>query len=360
MADAKLQTSTMLPGTVCNARDISTVNKGQVAGLMAGIFVVVVLGVAAGSLLVSRLDAPGETTATPDTNAAAEAEAGLALDFQTGTIDSATMEQLVASLAPANRKAVLESADNFSAIATREARRRSVLAAAAANGLDGDPTVEMMMKRAAEQVLADVYLAQVVRGNLDPAFPSADQVETYYTENAERFAIPGRVHLWQIFLAVPEDADEQTLAATRRRAAELAAEGRAGEQAFRKLALEHSEHAKSRLNQGYMGLVRWDQMLEPVRQTVEQMAAEEVSDPVRTESGFHVVRRGSAIEPYTPPLEEVRPLVVNAMLEEAQAAVRRAALEKIVERYPVTVDENMTETWRLEMLMSALENTEGL
>lgn len=335
-------------------------NKGQVVGLLAGIFVVVVLGVAAGSLLVGRLGPSVVTTAAPAAGSETETAAGLTLDFETSTIDSATMEQLVASLAPENRKAVLESADNFSAIAAREARRRSVLAAAAANGLDDDPTVEMMMKRAAEQVLADVYLAQVVRGNLDPAFPEAEQVETYYRENAERFAIPGRVHLWQIFLAVPEDAGDETLADMRRRAATLAEQGRAGEEAFRKLALEHSEHAKSRLNQGYMGLVRWDQMLAPVRDAVEQMAPGEVSEPVRTESGFHVVRRGSAIEPYTPPLEEVRPLVVNAMLEEAQAAVRRAALNKIVETYPVTVDENMTETWRLEMLMSALERSEGL
>lgn len=348
----------MLPGTVSNPREVSTVNKRQVGGLLAGIFVVVVLGVVAGTLLVDRLGTRLASTSAP--GAGAEPAPGLELDFETGTIDSETMEQLIASLAPENRQAVLESADNFSAIAAREARRRSVLAAAAANDLDDDPTVEMMMKRAAEQVLADVYLAQVVRGNLDPAFPSTDQIETYYRENADRFAIPGRVHLWQIFLSVPEDADDKSLADIRRRAAALAEQGRAGEAAFRALALEHSEHAKSRLNQGYMGLVRWDQMLEPVRDAVEQMAPGAVSEPVRTESGFHVVRRGSAIEPYTPPLEEVRPLVVNAMLEEAQAAVRRAALDKIVETYPVNVDENMTETWRLEMLMSALERSEGL
>jgi len=361
MPAANRRGSSMLRGTRQTLRVKHTVTKGQTLASGLGIFVVVVLGVAVGMLIVDRLDTRSPTAA-PATAKAPDApvRGGLELDLETAAIDGDTMQRLVGTLAPANRKAVLESADNFTAIATREAERRSVLAAAAANGLDEDPTIELLMQRAAEQVLADAYLTQVVRGNLDPEFPRPEQVEAYYAENADRFSIPGRVHLWQIFLSVPADAGEDAVAAVRDEAAELAAAGRAGEEAFRRLALEHSEHAKSRLNQGYMGLVRWDQMLDGVRSAVESMSAGEVSGPIRTDAGFHVVRRGSAVEPYTPPLEEVRPLVTNAMLEEARAAVRQAALAKIVETYPVSVDENLTETWRLEMLMSALESSSDL
>ena len=275
-------------------------------------------------------------------------------------IDSASVQRILLQLDAPTRQAVLESATAFKQIAEAEAQRRSVINAAIDTGFESGEAVQTLMARAAERVLGETYLAQVVSGNLDPNFPSDEQLATWFAENAARFGVPERRHLWQIFLAVPADADPDTEARVRAEAARLAKAGAVDLEAFQALALEHSEHAPSQVNRGYMGLLPGERLKPELREAVSALKAGEVSAPLRSAAGFHVVRSGETVPAFAPSLEEVTAEARARMRQEARIAIRNAALAQIRESYPVSLDDTLLETWRLELLMNQIEQEGGL
>ena len=275
-------------------------------------------------------------------------------------IDSASVQRILLQLDAPTRQAVLESAAAFRQIAEAEAQRRSVINAAIDTGFESGEAVQTLMARAAERVLGETYLAQVVSGNLDPNFPSDEQLVAWFAENADRFGLPERRHLWQIFLAVPDDADADTEARVRAEAAKLAKAGAADLEAFQALALEHSQHAPSQVNRGYMGLLPGERLKPELREAVSALEPGEVSAPLRSAAGFHVVRSGESVPAFAPSLDEVAADARAAMRQEARIAIRNAALAQIRESYPVALDDTLLETWRLELLMNQIEREGGL
>lgn len=275
-------------------------------------------------------------------------------------IDSASVQRILLQLDAPTRQAVLESATAFRQIAEAEAQRRSVVNAAIDTGFESGEAVQTLMARAAERVLGETYLAQVVSGNLDPNFPSDEQLKAWFAENAARFGMPERRHLWQIFLAVPVDAGAETEARVRAEAARLAKAGASDLEAFQALALEHSQHAQSQVNRGYMGLLPGERLKPELREAVSVLKAGEVSAPLRSAAGFHVVRSGESVPAFAPSLEEVTAEARAAMRQEARIAIRNAALAQIRESYPVVLDDTLLETWRLELLMNQIERAGGL
>lgn len=275
-------------------------------------------------------------------------------------IDSTAIELILAQLDSATREQVLDSSAAFSELVGRETQRRAVINAAIDTGFYDGEAVQSLMARAAERVLGEAYLAQVVDGNLDPSFPSEQQLAQWFEKNSARFGVPERVHLWQIFLSLPADADTATVEAMRQQAASYANASKAGPEAFRALAIEHSDHAQSRVNGGYMGLLPLSRVKPELREAVAALETGSVSPPLRTEAGFHVVLRGDTVPGFSPELAEVEGQARAAMLQEARAAIRQAALKKIQETYPVTADATAVETWRLELLMNRMEQTQGL
>ena len=133
-------------------------------------------------------------------------------------IDLAALRELMAVLPAQQRAQILDDADNFSKFVEQETVNQAVLAAAYANGADRNEAIQVLMQRAGQRVLAEAYLNQVVRGNLDPDFPSDAQVREAYDKNPDAFRVPRRMHIWQIFLPFADGAD----AAARKQTGDLA------------------------------------------------------------------------------------------------------------------------------------------
>ena len=217
----------------------------------------------------------------------------------------------------------------------------------------GEVTGAELMERAALKVLAESYLNQVVRTNLDPAFPSADQVKTYFDENAAQFMTPERVHVWQIYLAVPPESDEREVKNIEQQANDIALELKKDPGRFAALAAEHSAHLQSRLNDGYMGLIKMSELLPEVREEITRLKEGTVSKPVRTDTGFHIIRRGELVSGQPLALGEVAAQIRQSLRRDAAVKVRQAALAKIRDAYPVGVDSAALPAWREQIRADA-------
>jgi peptidylprolyl isomerase len=262
----------------------------------------------------------------------------------------ADIEALLAALPAAERDTWLADAGALGRLVDEESALRSVLAAAEVNRALEDPLTALLVQRSRDRTLVDLYLARVVRANLSPDWPSAVDVEKLISSEPERFRLPERVPVWQVFLPVAADADAAAVSAVRGRARELATLLRKGKAEFALVAEEHSAHAPSRAAGGYMGLVAVAELLPEVRELAHTLAPGAVSDPVQTAQGFHIVRFGERQAARALPADEARALARQLLLREATVAIREAALAKIRESHPVTIAAEEIDAWHQALL----------
>lgn len=264
-------------------------------------------------------------------------------------LDLRTVRELLLVVDAARRAEILGSPERFAQFVDQETLNQAVLRAAYANGADENEAIGVLMERAGQRVLAEAYLNQVVRVNLDPAFPTDDQVREAYDNNPDAFRLPERMHLWQIFVPLPETATEAERKSAWALAEDLAERLRKGKADFAALAREHSAHEASRVSEGYMGLVRVPELLPAIAEAAAALAEGEISVPIASASGLHIIRKGATVEPEVIDFEKVRDNVRQRLRREAALKLRQAALEKIAEEFPVSAPRSDLETWRTRL-----------
>ncbi len=266
-------------------------------------------------------------------------------------LNSQTLGEVLSIIDAPRRNEIVNSAELFKQFVQQETLNQAVLKAASANKADQNPQIKTVMERAGQRVMVESYLNQVVRVNLDPKFPSAAQVREAYDKNPEAFRTPERVHLWQIFIPLDADANDKDVKAAWARAKRVSDELRGGSGDFAALAKQHSGHEASRINDGYMGLLKSAELLPPIAEALKKLKPGAVSEPIASETGLHIVKRGAMVAAEMLSFERVEEPLRARMVQEAMAKVRQAAIEKIQKEYPIEAPPaDALETWRQDLL----------
>ena len=71
-----------------------------------------------------------------------------------------------------------------------------------------------------------------------------------------------------------------------------------------------------------------------------------MSEPIATETGLHVLKRGSTVPGELLAFDKVETQLRERLLQEGALKLREAALEKIAEEYPVTAPTDELPGWR--------------
>lgn len=126
------------------------------------------------------------------------------------------------------------------------------------------------------------------------------QVREYYDQNKARFTTPEKVEASHILIKVAEDADEAGVEAARKQARAVYEKAARGEN-FADLAKEFSQ-GPSGPGGGYLGAFERNAMVTPFSDAAFAMTAGEISKPVKTQFGWHVIkvsaRHAAAVEPF--------------------------------------------------------------
>jgi peptidyl-prolyl cis-trans isomerase SurA len=117
---------------------------------------------------------------------------------------------------------------------------------------------------------------------------SDEEVERYLAEQRASVASTAEINIAQVLVTVPEGADEATVAARRARAEAALARIRGGED-FAKVAREISEDG-NRERGGEIGMRPPARLPDLFVETVRPLKVGEVSAPVRSGAGFHVLK----------------------------------------------------------------------
>lgn len=128
-------------------------------------------------------------------------------------------------------------------------------------------------------------------------------IRAYYNDNKENFTQPATVKARHILLRVPQDASAEKVAEIREKAEKLMTRAKSGEN-FAELARSHSE-GPTKEKGGDLGRFAKDEMARPFAEKAFAMAPGEISEPVRTRFGWHVIQVEDKTAESIQPLAEV-------------------------------------------------------
>src|SRR5262249_49022205 len=253
-------------------------------------------------------------------------------------VKTADLRRILDAQPPQVKKQVTSQPTDLDRLVRSELIRLVLLNEAKAKGIDKRPEVALMMERARDQALLQAYMNDVAK---PPAgFPSDEDIKQAYEANKAALAVPAEFELAQIFIAVPENADKATLTAATKKASDLAAKAQAKGADFAKLAREQSEQKETAAKGGELGWLPENQIIAEIRTAVSRLEKGEVTGPVRSASGFHIVKVLDRKPASVRPLSEVRDTIANQMRVRRAQEIERNYIEGMVSRSQVTVNQN--------------------
>ncbi|MFP4310132.1 MAG: SurA N-terminal domain-containing protein [Desulfococcaceae bacterium] len=154
------------------------------------------------------------------------------------------------------------------------------------------------------------------------------EIEAYYNANSDEFNEPATVRARHILFSLDENAEPEVVEEKRKAAEAVMTEAREGAD-FAELARAHSEGPSAERG-GDLGTFTRDRMVAPFAEAAFSMEPGEISDPVRTRFGWHIIKVEAVNEAKTESLEEARDRIVETLKAEQAKRLAEEAAENLV------------------------------
>jgi len=173
----------------------------------------------------------------------------------------------------------------------------TLIAALAQQGLD-----EQGYRR---QVRRELLKNQLVSRDIRQKVNITDEdVARFYKENPEQFSVPAAVELSHILFLVPPGANSDTMAAVSEKARRAHLRLVSGE-SFEKVAREMSE-APDGPDGGKIGRIKKGQMMPEIESVAFVLPAGDISHPVRSPVGLHILKVDSRENADLVPIDQIQ------------------------------------------------------
>ena len=162
---------------------------------------------------------------------------------------------------------------------------------------------------------------------------SAEDIEIYYHDNREKYATPKTVEARHILFKVETGAPKEAVDAAMAKAEDVLELVRNGED-FASMAKQYSE-GPSKENGGQLGAFKKEDMVAPFSEKAFSMKQGEVSEPVRTQFGWHLIKVEKINEASVQSLEDAEK-TIQATLADDKA--KTLAYDKAEAFYETTLE----------------------
>jgi peptidyl-prolyl cis-trans isomerase D len=160
---------------------------------------------------------------------------------------------------------------------------------------------------------------------------SPAELKEYYQMDAEQFAEPKKVKARHILLKLGKTDSPEKVAAVQKRAEELLQKIKKGED-FAKLAEKNSEDTGSAAKGGDLGYFKKGDMVKPFEDTAFALKPGEVSSPVKSTFGFHIIKVEDVKEAYTKTFDEVKAIIEKELKQEGSKKIAREEAHRAYNR----------------------------
>jgi peptidylprolyl isomerase len=214
---------------------------------------------------------------------------------------------------------------------------RLVLREALAKKWDQQPAVVAQLARARENQIVETYLQSITTPPEN--YPSEADIKTVYDANATAFLVPRRYQLAQIVVTVAKDADKSAEDAARKKLDDVLKKAKQPGADFAALARSVSDDTATAERDGEIGWAAEPDLRPEIRSQVIGLAKAGITDPVRLDDGWHILKMLDTEASHTRPLVEVRDALVQRIRAERVEANRRAYMAELLKQTPPVVNE---------------------
>jgi parvulin-like peptidyl-prolyl isomerase len=252
-------------------------------------------------------------------------------------LHSSELKAILEAQPPDARRQLATDPATLERLVRSELMRKAVLNEAKQKGWDKRKELQPLIERARDQVIVSSFVGNVAQPG--DGYPSEEEIKQFYESNKAQLLAPAQYQLAQIFLPAAEGTDKAKAEEARKKIGELSAKlGKSGAD-FAKLAKENSAHKESAEKGGELGWVSEEQMGPEIRRAVAGINKGEVSPPVKSEAGWHLIKLLDKKAAATRPLADVRPSLIGAMRNRKAQDMERAYLEALSIKLPPTINQ---------------------
>lgn len=252
-------------------------------------------------------------------------------------VDAADLEGYMLRVPGEKRADVRSSHDRVASMVDNIFVTRAVAAKARGLGLDKDVAVQRRLQQVQDALLADVYMQHLEKTS---PTPNLDQraLELYRADQA-RYVTAEQVHIQHLLVGLTGRTREMAL----QRAKEVRAEAVSGKEDFLALAARLSDDPDKKRNGGDLGYNSPNSFVEPMVKALATMKKGEISEPIESRLGFHIVRLidRKLAEPI--PFERAKESIVNAEKERIAKKRHEDLVREIRDSKTVVVHRNNVE-----------------
>ena len=202
------------------------------------------------------------------------------------------------------------------------------------------PSPEAFQKAMTDQGLTEADLRNNIRDNIriqivvDEASKNAaqiteDDVEKFYDDNINQFALTERARMAHILLEIPQGATAAQKEEVRKKLESIRIDIEADIITFVDAAAKYSQDAKTAANGGEVGLVTRDDLPKPFADALFRTKPGSVTPALESQSGYHIMKALELRPAEQTTLEEARPAIRQALEQNAIQSARQIFVEEL-------------------------------
>lgn len=170
---------------------------------------------------------------------------------------------------------------------------------------------EMYFKRSGmseEELRSDLRKRMRHEKLLSDTSVSEADIKDFYDKNVERFTEEEQVKARHILFKVAKDADDKTVKAAEKKAKDVEKLAKKKDADFGELAKEYSE-GPSAPRGGDLGMFPRKRMVKPFSDAAFELKPGQISGPVRTDFGYHIIKVEEKKDAQVKSLDEVKEMI---------------------------------------------------
>lgn len=195
-------------------------------------------------------------------------------------------------------------------------------------GIDKDLEVKEELMEIEKNFIAQKYFEKKV-ANLKI---SEREVREYYEKNKEEYKEPEGRQVKHILIYVPKDADNATEEKAFKKANEVREKLLKGEK-FEELAKIYSDDTGSKEKGGDLGIIKKGQTIPEFEKEVFKLKEGEISMPIKSPFGYHIVKVEKIIPERIPSFDEIKSVVEKDYLQKKEEELMAQILQNLYKEY---------------------------
>lgn len=194
-------------------------------------------------------------------------------------------------------------------------------------------TLETFKKDLEKKILRNKFVHSIVKVEQKPG---EKELTEFFLKNANQYRVKESYRPAHILFLVPQEATPEQIRGIRKKSQRVLEKIKEGAD-FAEMAMEYSEDASTRKEGGDLGYFNKGELLPALERQAMKLQVGEVSDLVRTEFGFHILKLLDRKGGEPPPFEEIKERVQADYYENEFEKAYQQFLSKLKEKSVIEI-----------------------